>query len=491
MFKFKVKLVGHHFFFMIQEETFRYAYIVSNEKDKGLITDKVKRIAPQLLCTMISQTIEKKSYTFLAFQKEVEKKIILEQIQTLQIPENQFFPIFSQDTNQDFSKPLYITNIPPNFDEFLNEVSDIAPTETFNGLVKKMTIMDKNAGQFMSICLPQIEFSGGIHLNITSDPLSVPVITVSNLPPDFRIKELPLFKCPFKILRAEAKNDSEENCPKTVYLLFSTNKEAFQAVEYFNFAKIDQYDIEAIHFHDKAMKTIKAWEITIRKISTESRPFDVWDRFKQYGQIIQTKVLENPKTGLIYATVQFFHKTDAENAINDVRSSGSSLLLGFTNDFIVTMYNIDPSLKSQDIIQYFQKVSNVEINQFSSGSTNSATITFHTPNSAESCFTNEIVINGLLACPQKGPYSSQQKNTVKALFKQYLSTNTIKINLPKTIGLQDIITACSKFGVCRYVEVKSKQSIVSFVNQEMAHAASKEFLEKGINGLEVTVENIF
>lgn len=460
----------------MSEESFHYAYIVfkeiiTDDNTKRKLTSFIKSLNGSI---SFAKTVSE-SYGFLLFNNPILKSSIFPQLSTYQIEESQFFPIICPNTDFDSPIPLFITNLPDGCknSDFTSILSVFDKNASVEDIIPNiLTYLIPTKKNLLLTFLPYIKFKNDIKVNVTTDSLQVPVITVSNLPINFRKKEFALFKCPFNCINCEfKKEEQQEQFSKTAYLSYSTNEEANKAIEYFNFAQIDQNEIRSIHFTFKGIKALKEWEISVKHISPESKAFDLWHRFKVYGPILEAKISDDSNP--IYGIVQFYHKENAEAAIKDIGQQNTSIIVDYSSNFIVTIYNIDPNLTKQDIAQCFKQISKIEIIQESRGMMASAIVTFHTTQAALDCINSKQVFNGIRWIFKKGAQNKTQKALIKDIFSNYQKTNTIKIkNLHKGVQFQTIIENYSKFGIIRYISIVSDTATISFEDEKSAIDAS-------------------
>lgn len=459
----------------MSDETFYYAYIVfkeiiPDESTKGKLSSLIKNLNGSIY---FAQTICE-SYGFLIFKNPISKSNILPHLSAYSIEESDFTPIPGPTSESD--SPLFITNLPdgcknPDLDSILHVFDKNSSVEdTIPNILTYLIPTKKN---LLSTFLPYIKFKKDVNISVTTDSFQAPIIVVSNLPINFRKKEFALFKCPYKLVNCEFKKEEEqEQLSKSAYLSFSTNEEANKAIEYFNFAQIDQNEINAIHYVQKdIIKTFKGWEISVKHISPESKAFDLWHRFKIYGPILSAEIIRDSNS--VYGIVQFYHRENAEAAIKDISQQNTSIIVDYTVNFVVTIYNVDPSLTQQDIAQCFKQISKIEIVSSARGLMGSAIVTFYTTHAAENCLNSHKVFNGVRWLFKKGPQKKTQKSSVKSTFNKYQEENTIKVkNLNKGTQLQALIENYSQYGIIRYISINSDTATVSFEDEKSAAEAS-------------------
>ena len=478
----------------MNDESFHYAYIVFKENPPDENTKvKLSSLIKNLKGTIYFPKTVCESYGTLAFQNPMTKSNILPQLLSYQINEDQFFPIMSPMLDEEtLLSTVYITNLPDgskNAD--LASILSIFDTNASVGEIipKMLTYIDPTKKNFLLVFLPHMKFKNETKINVTIDRFQIPVISVSNLPNNFRKKEFSLFKCPHNYINCEFKVEEQEQLSKTAYLSFPTVEKANEAIEYFNFAQIDSNEISAIHFIPKGYKILRDWEISVKRISPESKGFDIWSRFKNYGPILCVEIKKNHDSGSVYGIVQFYKKESAEAAIKAIEQQQTTIIADFTVNFVVSIYNIETSVTQQDIAQYFKHVSKVEIIQPQRGNLASAQVTFHTTQAASSCLKSQQVHNGVRWIMRKGFQNKSQKDEVNKVLNDFLKSNTIIIkNLPKGFQPKTLIEMCSPFGLMRYLFIRSDTATVSFEEEKSAKDACEGLLAQGINNNSVTVE---
>ena len=463
------------------EEKFHYAYIIFKENileenTKGKLSSLIKSLNGIISYAQTSC----ESYGFLFFQNPILKSYISPHLSSFQIDESQLFSIICPVSDLDTPPPLFITNLPNGYKN--SDLNALLNTFDKNASIEELipdilTYLIPTKRNLLLPFLPYIKFKNEVKIDVTTDSFKVPVILVSNLPKNFRKKEFSLFKCPFNLIHREFKREEQqEHFSKSAYLSFLTNEEANKAIEYFNFAQIDQNEISAIHFTYKGVKDLKEWEISVKHISPESKGFDLWHRFKIYGPLLSAEIKKNYDSNSIYGIVQFYNKENAEAAIEDIKQQNTSIIVDFSVNFVVTIYNIDPSLSPQDIAQCFKQVSMVEIMQPQRGMMTSAVVSFFSTQAANNCLNSQQVFNGVRWIFTKEYQNKHRKAKIKELLNSYQKTNTIKINnLPKGAQLQTIISNCAQFGIIRYVSINSDTATVSFEDEKSAKEASAYF----------------
>ena len=177
----------------MSEESFHYAYIVfkeiiTDDNTKRKLTSFIKSLNGSI---SFAKTVSE-SYGFLLFNNPILKSSIFPQLSTYQIEESQFFPIICPNTDFDSPIPLFITNLPDGCknSDFTSILSVFDKNASVEDIIPNiLTYLIPTKKNLLLTFLPYIKFKNDIKVNVTTDSLQVPVITVSNLPINFRKKE--------------------------------------------------------------------------------------------------------------------------------------------------------------------------------------------------------------------------------------------------------------------------------------------------------------
>ncbi|OHS94262.1 hypothetical protein TRFO_39556 [Tritrichomonas foetus] len=482
----------------MQEDKHQYFYLIETKNKDNIDPDKLKQFVRSILGKVSYTSTDYASYYFVKFTNPVISSVFNSFFEANSISDFKLYTV--PDSDAPAAYQLYLTNLPKEYSstEIVNIIQELFAVEfshedKMEGVLTVIFIIDESLNKnIINSFLPFVKFANGITINVTTDPLEVPIITVSNLPYNFRMKEFSIFKCPHQYVQCkfqQVAQDGQEKSPKTAYLSYASNQEANEAVEFFNFAQIDSNEISAVHFFDKKVTNLEQWEICVRHISPESRAFDVWQRFKIYGKLLKTEIIHKANTSL-YATVQFYDQETARKAIDDIKNQESSLTIDFTFDLFVTIYNINPSLKAEEIASSFSNVSRVDIIKSKRGTLCSAVVTFLTTQSALNCLNSDHTHKNVRWIFRKGKNDSNMKEEIKRLFKNYSEENAIKIrNLPAKFTLDQLIELCSQYGVIRYLSI-SDIAIVSFEQKQNALSAISSLNNCDIGQNRLSVEEI-
>ena len=288
------------------------------EFDKSMAADFFKPYSPKIYVYKTTETTR----VFIQLSEQIEHSKAMEFCNLIQSDPEPFL-MSVDDKITDFEKITYMTNYPKELKEnifnFANSFDNrVITEEIIKDCLIRISMPTPNA---FSVFAPFLTYGSTITTNYR--PLDVPLLEVSNLPSNFSKKNFSLFNCPQEFI----------NCSftpllynKKAFLLFENNEDALDAMKYFNFARINNTEIECSHFTDNE-KDYQQWEIKVENINPYATSFDLWSRFQEYGVLLSAKIKKNGS-----GIVQYFDKRSANNAIKAIKKQETTLHVCFSNE---------------------------------------------------------------------------------------------------------------------------------------------------------------